>query len=258
MKKNRKGNLSSKKRTRKSKSLSIKDFLLFLALIITLLVFIAIYQAIPKVIQLCYEKTRDAGFTINQIIIDGNKHLEEKKILKSLSIEKSMPIFAVSLSDLKSKTEGLDWVKSVKISRILPDKLHISIVETKPIALGQKDRKIYIIDEEGSIINDKIMQDHLDLPIIVGDGVEIYAPSLIKMLKQDHILFKKIQSITRVSERRWNIRFDNGLEVKMPEENMENAWQKIIKMNQKDNLFLPDNAIIDLRIANKIFIEKKQ
>ena len=77
------------------------------------------------------------------------------------------------------------------------------------------------------------------------------------MLKVDEDLFKHITSIIRVSERRWNVRFDNDLEVKLPEEEIEVAWQKIVKMYKNKELFLPENASLDLRIANKIYVEKK-
>jgi cell division protein FtsQ len=243
-----------KGRINKNKS---KIIALILCMAMLLMVIGIIYNSAPRISNAFYNMTKDLGFVIKDISIDGRNHTDSKKIAKALKINKGMPILAVSLQDLKNRLEELEWIKNVTIERRLPDKIHISISESIPVALGQRDRKLYIIDDEGSVIHEKDLEPYLDLPIIIGDGAEIYANSLIKMLKKDAELFKLIHSIIRVSERRWNIRFNNGIEVKLPEENIEKAWQKVINLHKQKTLFLPDNAAVDLRVANKIFIEKK-
>ncbi|MEK6733525.1 MAG: cell division protein FtsQ/DivIB, partial [Pseudomonadota bacterium] len=110
---------------------------------------------------------------------------------------------------------------------------------------------------EGVIIHEKDLKPYFNLPIFIGDGSEIYANSLITIFREEPELFKHIHAIIRVSERRWNIRLDNDLEIKMPEENFEEAWKKVIKLYKKKELLNPEISVIDLRVANKIFVEKR-
>lgn len=250
---------TSRARARKSRSL-VKKFLFFAkaALIIGVLsLFSLIYLNIDSIIKDWYQFTAKAGFALKHVSVDGQKYTSHDQIGKKLNLKERMPIFSVSLEELKENLESLPWVKYAVVERELPDSIHIYIKERVPLALGQKNRKLYIIDNEGVIINEKELASHLSLPIIIGDGAEIYVNSLMKTLKEDNKLFKRISSVTRVSERRWNVRFDNKLEVKLPEENMEAAWRKVIKLYKNNELFLPDVKSLDLRVANKIYVERK-
>lgn len=250
------------KNTARSRQLrSLKQRFIILAKIMAFIIILAliglIYFNLNLVNKNWYQFTGKLGFTLENITIQGQKNTNNDKISQELKLKKGMPILSISLDSLKNRLERIQWIKYVIVERELPNSINILVVERTPIALGQKDQKLYIIDDEAVIINEKDLSQHMHLPIMIGDGSEIYADSLIKILKEDAELFKKITSIIRVSERRWNIRFDNDLEVKLPEENLESAWKKIIKLYQNKELFLPNIACIDLRIANKIYVEKK-
>lgn len=245
---------------RKSRLIMSRILFLTKMIVVTgfLSVFMWLYNNINPIIDKFYGFTADLGFVVNDLTIEGQKYTTSDKISKIIKIKPGMPIFAVSLPALKVRLESINWIKYAVVERKLPDSLHIKVVERTPIALGQKNRKLYIIDDEGVIINDKNnIKDYLSLPIIIGDGAEIYANSLINTLKVEPELFKHITSIIRVSERRWNIRLDDKLEIKMPEENFEKSWQTVIKLYKKNELLDANISSLDLRIPNKIFVEKK-
>ncbi len=250
-----------KKTTRRKSSLSVAQRIAMGGKILLMAAVFAViallYVNLDNIAKDFYQFTAKIGFTTKNIIIQGRKYTSNDQISKTLKIKPGMPILAISLPELKARLEKIDWIKHAIIERKLPNDIHIYIIERTPIALGQKDRRLYIIDDEGVIINEKEIEPHLGLPIIIGDGAEMYANSLIATLKVDPALFKHIASIIRVSEHRWNVRFDNDIEVKLPEKEFEKAWGKVIKMYINKVLFAPDNAVIDLRIPNKIFIEKK-
>jgi len=235
--------------------------LLFAGKILIILGFIAvsslIYTNANSIMNDWYQVLAKMGFVLQEITVTGAKYSNNDQIGKTLKLKHGMPIFSISLSDLKSRLEKIEWIRYAIVERELPNSIHISIVERTPIALGQKGKKLTLIDDEGSIINKFELKEHIHLPIIIGDGAEIYANSLIKMLETNPELFKRVNAVIMVSERRWNVRFDNDLEIKLPEEKMAEAWNKVIKLYQKNELFLPDIAVIDLRVENKIFVEKK-
>ena len=257
--KSRKTTVKKPIKRRKSKSFAQKVIMTWKSLFILIVLSIAmvLYINSESIFKNLYQFSSNSGFVVKKISIVGNHHMSTKQIYNSLKIKKGEAILAISLSAVKNNLENWEWIKEVTVERLLPDLIKINVVERTPIALGQKDRKLYIIDDEGVIINTNKLGPYLSLPIIIGDGAEIYASSLINILKTDPILYKRISSIIRVSEYRWNIRFDNELEVKLPDENVERAWKKIIKMNKDKMLFLPENSAVDLRISNKIYIEKR-
>jgi cell division protein FtsQ len=242
---------------RRKNNLFSKEFLLNLFKTLTLLFILsALYVELPVITKAFYQHTLKAGFIVKDVTVEGQKYTSAEKISKAVKIKSGNPIFAVRLNEIKSRLESIDWIKYASVERKLPNKIHIAIIERKPIALGQKDKKLYLIDADGTIINDTEVASHLHLPIIIGEGAEINAASLISMLKVEPELFSHINSIVRISERRWNIRLDNKIEIKMPEDNFEKAWQTVIKLYKKNELFNSEIKVLDLRIANKIFVEK--
>ncbi len=257
--KNKLRKLKKPVRYKKSRSFAQKMVLTGKLLLIVAIfsIFSLIYINSNAIAKDFYQFTAKLGFTTKNIIIEGQKYTSNEQIAKTLKIKPGMPILSISLSELKERLEKIEWVKHAMVQRHLPTEIHIYIIERTPIALGQKDRKLYIIDDEGAVINEKEIAAHLSLPIIIGEGAEIYANSLITTLKVDPELFKHIAAIIRVSEHRWNIRFDNDIEIKLPEKDLEKSWAKVIKMYKNKALFAPENAVIDLRIPNKIYIEKK-
>lgn len=228
---------------------------IIILLILSLISFL--YISREEIANNFYKYTADLGFKTKNIVIEGQKYTSNKQIASTLKIKEGMPIFSISLDDLKTRLEKIEWIKHAIITRRLPNDIHIYIIERTPIALGQKDHKLHIIDDEGFIIREKKLDQHLHLPIIIGDGAENYANSLMEILKVDPELFKHIAAVIRVNEHRWNVRFDNDIEVKLPEKDLKKSWAKVIKMYKNKVLFDPKNIVIDLRIPNKIYIEKK-
>jgi cell division protein FtsQ len=58
-----------------------------------------------------------------------------------------------------------------------------------------------------------------------------------------------------VGERRWNVTFDNGIVVKLPEENPELAWRVLGTLEKRDRILERRIAIIDLRLPDRMFVE---
>ncbi|WFW29494.1 MAG: FtsQ-type POTRA domain-containing protein [Wolbachia endosymbiont of Menacanthus eurysternus] len=72
----------------------------------------------------------DSGFSIDKIVITGNKFTNENDILSL--IDRTQPIVYISLSKLVNSIYSMNgWIKDVKIYRILPNTLYINIDEYK-------------------------------------------------------------------------------------------------------------------------------
>ena len=74
--------------------------------------------------------------------------------------------------------------------------------------------------------------------MIVGDNAPERAESLFDLLAQQPKLKERVTAAVFVGKRRWNLRFDNGVDVKLPEENPGAAWSRII------DLRLPDQVVL--------------
>ena len=115
-------------------------------------------------------------FNISNVEVTGNKVLSFKDVVDILDLSSTNNIFQISINKLKNKLELHPRIKTVKIKRILPDKLIINIEERDPVALIniKKDlgNNIYEIDAEGKLIGEEPHIQGYDLPIITDYQVK--------------------------------------------------------------------------------------
>ena len=101
---------------------------------------------------------------------------------------------------------------------MLPDTLVVEIVERRPLALWQHDKKFALIDEEGQVIVRDDVGPFRDLMVVVGEDAPANATALVQMLASEPELMRRVKAAVRVGGRRWNLRLADGIDVKLPED----------------------------------------
>jgi cell division protein FtsQ len=196
------------------------------------------------------------GLTLENVYLEGQVFVSKDTIIRSIGVQVGDPILAIPLDKIKKKLEKNSWIKHAVIDRQLPNTIYIGIVERNPIAIGQYNGKLFLIDDEGKRIQTKITHKFTKFPVIIGDNVESEFLSLFPIINKKPALYKKITSIIWVGDRRWNIRLSNAIEIKLPENNIEKAWNKVIKLYKSGKVEQQKLKSIDLRVPGKIFFEK--
>ncbi|WP_395463460.1 cell division protein FtsQ/DivIB [Wolbachia endosymbiont of Cantharis cryptica] len=192
-----------------------------------------------------------SGFSIDEIVVTGNKFTNEKDILNL--VNKTQPI--ISLSKLADNIQSVSrWIKYVRIHRILPNTLHINIDEHEPFALWKNDNKTSVIDCEGKVIVDDYPIDNL--VVITGQNSLSNLKFIKDILERKTQLSDHISSCVYVGNRRWNIILDNGSTVKLPEDNPRSAWDYLNHLQNTTDFTFSDWSIIDMRIIDKIFVKR--
>jgi len=202
------------------------------------------------------------NFQFSEVKIFGNKRVKSQEIIAILENSKDkifndsveyQPLIQNLIDEIKTK---LPWINKITISRNMPNKLIISLIEYEPFAIWHSDDKKFIIDRDGNSIpyeNIENENEFNDMIILSGKSANNHAKALFNIFSINPELSDKIYSATWVGDRRWNIRFDNGLLVKLPEDEIYNAWQQLINIYRKGNI--DEFKVIDLRIVDKIYIE---
>ncbi len=204
------------------------------------------------------------GLNLDNIYLDGINYTSADKVLSAMPAELSsdnkdrdiVPIYSISLDDLKVRLENMGWIKSAMVERQLPDTLHIKIIERKPIAIWQYNRELNLIDINGEVISDisESGRQFSNLPILVGEDANLHANNLFSFLAIDSELLEEISSIIRIGGRRWNIRLKDGIEIQLPEENPHKAWQRLLELDKKERILDREIRSVDLRIEDRVFV----
>ncbi len=245
-------------------------FKIFLFLVIFLLMLFAAFKIFkPQYIDKIYHKSSFYFFhylnldnhEFGKINIVGNQRTEQEDIIKivhdikkNITIDKDgsyQPLIQKLVEELKNK---LPWISQITITRSMPDILNINIMEYQPFAIWQNGLDKYITDRDGNIVAIEDMEEFEDLVILSGKNANKHAKSLFNIFSIDPNLSDNIYSATWIGNRRWDIRFENGLLIKLPEDNISEAWQSLIKIYNMPGSIV-GLKIIDLRINNKIYLE---
>jgi cell division protein FtsQ len=196
----------------------------------------------------------ELGFAVADVRVEGRERTSRDAILRAVGVERGSPILAVSPAEARASLERLAWVRAASVERFLPDTLHIRIVERMPLALWQNQRKLHLIDREGVVVTADRLERFPGLLVVVGEDAPAHAASLIEMLGQEPQLAKRVAAAVRVGQRRWNLRFDNGIDVQLPEEDAATAWTQLAKAERAHRVLARDVELIDLRLPDRLVV----
>lgn len=191
---------------------------------------------------------------LGEVNLRGRVHTPLEVLAAAVGVERGDPILSLDLDAVRRKVESIGWVKQATVWRQLPDTLHIEIVEREPFARWQIDGRIYLVDDAGRVLEEGDRPEFADRLLLVGAGASDRAHDLLAMLQTDPVLAERVVHATRVRSRRWDIAFDNGVIVRLPEENPEQAWSRLIALEQSHGLLRRDLEIIDLRQDDRLIV----
>jgi cell division protein FtsQ len=212
------------------------------------------------------EAVGSAGFRVDGYQIVGLKHMD-RKLVDSVVIDELRRAAApeglskpaqplVDVSRIRERLLAFGWVKDARVSRRLPDTLVIDIVERTPSALWQDKQQLALIDNEGVVL-DRVPVDKMpDLPLVIGPGANTRAGQLKTILGTVPALQAQLASATWVSGRRWDLSFQSGETVALPESDTaaKEALARFAKMDRSAGLLGRGLVRFDLRLPGKMIV----
>lgn len=196
-----------------------------------------------------------AGFSIDDVTVTGRSHADAKALFAALGIKRGDPIFGFDTEAARKNIERVDWVKSATVTRLLPDAIRIDIVERKPFAVWQRGGQLSVVDSDGRIITDHNVQAYANLPFIVGFGGAREAEDILHLMANAQPEFlARVRAFVRVGDRRWNLRLENGVDVKLPEVGVEKALADIVALDAQYKILSRDIESVDLRLPDRVSV----
>lgn len=240
--------------------LGLLFILLFIASISMIIITVRddlVNKKISQMLNDFYEYSLNYGFAIDDIIIEGREKTIKEDLIKKIGLNRDNNILDTDLSEIKRKIEELPWVEKADVKRTyFPNTLQIKLYEKKVLALWQNEGNFYPLDMNGKIINAEYIA-HKPILVITGDNAPEYINSLLKITSQNPELHNRIVAAVLYSSRRWNLIFDSfedGITVKLPQENVDEAWKKFVKINNQYGVLNRKLTFIDLRYKDKVSV----
>ena len=202
------------------------------------------------------------NFLLDDVIITGRNRSKIEDILKSINIRQGDNLLKASIVEIKQNLESLPWIRDVEVTRsFFPNILKIEIKEKDVLALWQLNERFYPLDMDGYVIEADYIPNGEVLLVVGPKASEKFIEFIAKIRKIDPEFAKRIKVANYISQRRWNVVLDdikNGITIKLPENDYEEAWRKLLKLEKTKGILKRKLTIIDLRSEGKVVVKLRK
>ena len=162
-------------------------------------------------------------------------------------------LIGLNFNSIKEIVESSEWVKRASIKKVLPSTLKINVTENDPYAIYFQEGKSFLIDLDGSIITEINLNNYEDdLLFVRGEN----SPELLEQLIRDiSITFpnltQTLEEVEFIEKRRWNLKLNNKLLVKLPDEKIQQSLKNLKQLFEEQEVMESNIIEIDLRIQGR-------
>jgi cell division protein FtsQ len=195
-----------------------------------------------------------AGFRITSIALAGNNHLSREEVLATAGISGITSLLFLDVGEARERLKTNPWISDATVLKLYPGELQIGIKEREAFALWQKDGRVTVIADDGTVLEPYVAPQLLRLPLVVGSRAQTRAKEFLASLGPYPELRDLVRAAVLVGERRWNLRLKNGIDIALPEARTAAALEKLVALDREKNLITRDIVLIDLRLPDRITV----
>ncbi|TGQ42655.1 cell division protein FtsQ/DivIB [Mesorhizobium sp. M00.F.Ca.ET.216.01.1.1] len=199
--------------------------------------------------------TARTGFAVDQIKVVGNRETSEIDILDRLELDGWTSLIGFDAEAARERITTLPWVEAAAVRKVYPHTLEVRIEEREPFALWQQGNTLSVIERSGAVIAPFSGGKQALLPLIIGTGAPAKAPEFLAKIKNYPELAARTKGYIRVGERRWDLKLENGITVKFPEDGEDQAIADLARMDRDNGLLTRDIAAVDMRLSDRLVVQ---
>jgi cell division protein FtsQ len=110
---------------------------------------------------------RVALTNLDQIEVTGNRYVTRQSIVERFAKDEGKSVLLVPLDDRRQALENIPWVEHAVVSRILPDRIRVELVERTPVAFLRTGTDLGLIDAHG-VLFDRPVEGDFQFPVVSG------------------------------------------------------------------------------------------
>ena len=229
----------------------------FLGMLVALAFAAIAMLRIPQIVgSTVGEAVGEAGFAVKRVEIKGAQRVPKIAIYHVAFDQPSTAMPLVDLEATRARLLQFGWIREARVSRRLPDTLVVHVVERVPAAIWQHNRRLALIDNEGVVLQAVALNRMPDLPLVIGPAANSQAASLGRLLDAAPQLKAQLEGATWVGGRRWDLRFQSGETLALPEGEQQaaKALARFVQMDQSAQLLGRGFTRFDMRVPGKFVV----
>jgi cell division protein FtsQ len=196
-----------------------------------------------------------AGFRVTTVAMNGCKQFSQDEVLAIGGVNGRSSLLFLDAATVRDKLKANPWIADATILKLYPGRLQIDIVERSAFALWQQDSRLSVIANDGAVLEPYVSRRFVSLPLVVGKGADVRARDFLALLDR----YPQVRAVTKaaifVGERRWNLRLKDGLDIRLPENDVGNALATLSKLDKEERLFSRDIVAVDMRLPDRFTVQ---
>jgi len=194
------------------------------------------------------------GFRISKISISGEKEVSREEVLTTAGVTGRASLLFLDANAARAQLMANPWVADAALLKLYPDRLQITITERLAFALWQKDGRLAVIADDGTVLEPFVEDRYLNLPLVVGPGAEREARDFLAIVDRYSDIRSMLRASILVAERRWDLRLSNGIDVELPETDVAQALDRLVALDRDKKILSRDITMVDLRLPDRVSV----
>jgi len=186
---------------------------------------------------------------VKNVNIFGLEKKDQKIILYNLNNLDLKNIFFINKKKIQNIIDSNSLVEEYNVIKRYPHSINININKTSFIARINQNGKFYLIGTNGKLSDNN--NSGKQLPYIFGNPEIKEVLELKKIIDQSNIDYSQIKSLYYFKSKRWDLKFNNDIVIKLPEKIEKETLDRIFAFLQNIEL---EKKILDARIKNQIIL----
>ena len=195
---------------------------------------------------------KSVAMNISEIVVTGLEKKDSLDLVNNLKFLEVKNLFFLKPNEIKKIVEDNNLVERYKVFKEYPTRLIIEIKKTDFLAQTRRDGNFFFLGSNGAFIKTSTKQKNI--PFIFGDFKNSNFFELKRIIDDSTFKFNEIKNLFFFKSGRWDIETSEGLMIRLPKDNLEDAIKLLIDFLDQGN---ENINTIDLRQKNQIVIDEK-
>lgn len=191
-------------------------------------------------------------FMVKDLAVEGASEGVAAAIRQGFTQDLPVSSFDIDLDALRQRFEEMPAVASAAVRLRQGGVLEVVVMERVPAALIATRDEYRVVDIEGVVIALAAgPAARPDLPVLTGEGAARQVAEALAIRAAAAPLRHRMRGLVRMGERRWDIVLDRGQRILLPEENPVRALERVIVLNESQDMLERDIAAVDMRLVDR-------
>lgn len=195
-----------------------------------------------------------AGFAIAEVEIEGVAGARAEEVRALIVPEGRRSILSLEPEAVRARVQSLDWVAGARVRRLWPSTIIVEVERRREFALWEENGQVSVIDINGERLLAERVEDHPNLPRVVGAGAGPSAEPLLAALEGLPQVRARARRIVRIGDRRWNLELASGAVVALPEADAAGALARLEALQAAHALLDRPVATMDMRVPGRLSV----